>query len=80
MNVGELRKELEGIPDDIEVIASIDGEGNAYNSVWEVAVSKVQPDGHQWDVLHSDDIEDDPDWGMTQEQYDAAQTALVIWP
>ena len=66
--VGTLREALKGLPDDLPVILSRDEEGNGFNDLYYVEVSKYI-DG---EPVHPDDVDSwDP-----KELIDV----VVLWP
>lgn len=67
-------------PDDL-VVLSQDAEGNGYSSVWDLAVSYVEPDytgGRLEGVLSAEDIEDDSDEDYGE--LDDYTRVVTIWP
>lgn len=62
-NVGELRAELAGVPDDTPVILSKDGEGNGYSPLSSVSKDYVYEPESTWsgEVHDTTDDEYEPD-------------------
>lgn len=56
MNVKELKKELENLPDDMELVLQIDSEGNGYEQVRGIDPNGIEtPDGDIYDRRWSAD-------------------------
>lgn len=78
MNVGELREQLTGIPDERLVIIAGDAEGNRMNRLYEVSPATPY-DGEE--TLHPDDVEE-----LIAERKEAGDDppvitrVVVLWP
>ena len=83
MNVKELKEELEGLPDDMEVILQKDGEGNGHSPLSEVSsdyiyIEDTSYSGEVWYTEHSaddNDMEED-EWEEMKEN----PRVLVLFP
>lgn len=61
-------------PDDTLVLLSSDQEGNSYRKAnIDTDVSKAYPDGHEWEVLHPDDV---PEY---EEDEVELTDVIVVW-
>ena len=60
MKVSELIKELEKLPQDVEVLSCLDDEGNGFREVPEgwVGLSNFYKEGSYYEAIHDDDLED----------------------
>lgn len=65
MTVGELRKSLESLADNLPVILASDSEGNHFRPLFDVVESALDANG---EALHPDDAED------------GDEPAVVLWP
>jgi len=71
MNVGELKKAIELLPDDHPVLVSSDAEGNRIRLLAEAERGLYVMEGPlDAEVVHLDDADEYPDAGV----------ALVLWP
>lgn len=77
MTVAELRKALEGLPDDMLVVQSGDAEGNSVRKTYEVdrGMAVVREDDWEVDGVHPDDIGP----GKEYEESDLTEI-LTLWP
>lgn len=70
MNVKQLRKMLEGLPGDMPVVMSRDGEGNGFMPMYDGEVMFYSP---RWgDVV--------PEEYMEEYGHSDSTPALVLWP
>lgn len=58
MNVLQLIKELQDLPETAEVILSSDPEGNSYNTAYEVTLGVHWPNDDELWPVHPDDMEE----------------------
>jgi len=65
MTVAELRKALGAFPDDLQVVASKDAEGNGFSPVEELLSGHYEPDS-----TYSGEFNDE----------DGVHNAVCIWP
>ena len=72
MKVADLKELLADFPDDMDILMSIDAEGNAYNFLRVVEVAKCVEEDRYFYPLHPEDEEE-------YEGYDLL-TMLVLWP
>lgn len=72
MKVSELINKLEEFHPDLNVIISIDQEGNAYFPVEIVEKEAAYYDIHQIEIIHHDEISDFKE--------DELEPVVVIWP
>lgn len=82
MNVGELRKAIEGVADDVIVVMSADSEGNDYSPLNEVSIGRYHYYPHSsWsgDIItnesHVDEDDEDP-----EPIPEDAVPCVVVWP
>lgn len=85
MTVGELKKELEGVPEDTIVVMSRDGEGNSYSPLYDVNDNyNYLPDStYSGEIGLRELTEDDISMGYDEEDLmddEDAIPALVLWP
>jgi len=69
MTVGELKEKLAEFTDDVEVVISIDGEGNDFKRVTELETAMFLPND-----AYSGDLVDDDD------ESEGVEPVVVIWP
>lgn len=55
MTVATLRHELADLPDDLPIIMSSDEEGNSFNKLYDVVLSKFDPSDDE--PVHPDDLD-----------------------
>ena len=80
MTVGDLRKKLEGVPDDVVVIMSKDGEGNSYSPATGYNTDyRFVPEGGWYGHL-ADPEECDSDCDHSDCEYADGVPAFVLWP
>lgn len=83
MNVKELRKALEKLPDDMTIVLQKDAEGNGYRRL-----AGADPDGlimeDGYDMVVYDKSWDADDACMDEEEWEEAkeekETCVVLWP
>lgn len=79
MVVGDLRKQLEGLDDDLEVIISTDAEGNDFMSLDDVELSEYrEADGVVEIVEEEERIEAEED--DDTEYLESILPCLILWP
>lgn len=72
MTVGSLRAVLSKFPDDMHVLVASDEEGNSFEHLYDVEVSKYYEIDREIQTVHPDDFDEyDPD-DLTD--------AVVLWP
>lgn len=83
MKVKELLKELEGLPDDMEVVMSRDGEGNSYSPLAQVDSENV---AYMADCTYSGEVglleltDEAREMGYAEDDVIAGEPAVVLWP
>ena len=89
MNVGEVKKFIEGLDDDVVFVLSSDGEGNSFSPLAGMDRVMYVPestwDGYIWnedDAL--DDLDDEELEALGEDAHldppDDAVSAVVLWP
>lgn len=74
MKVSELVEKLSGIDQTLDVVFSIDPEGNAFRHVVDVEISPYRADGSYVEVISDEDYENG-EYGDVELSY-----AVVFWP
>ena len=83
MKVWELREQLAQFDAHLDVLVSVDEEGNGFHKLRDFSVSPALPDDeyeYNWTVYHPDDVEEEKaeaeQWGQIFEP----RRVLVLWP
>lgn len=72
MTVGSLRAALTKFPDDLPVLVSSDEEGNSFEHLYAVEISKYYEIDREIQTVHPDDVDEYDIEDLTD--------AVVLWP
>jgi hypothetical protein len=72
MTVGSLRAALANFPEDLPVLVASDEEGNSFEHLYDVEVSKYYEIDREIQTIHPDDVD--------EYDQDDLSDAVVLWP